>query len=181
MRKTLLMTTAAAALLMLPAAAFAGSSQGQYSPNSQAMSGANDTARHRTDATDTQGDRATAALNLLEEKGYTQFSNFHRAGSDFQATVTRDGHPMVVAIDPDSGSISQQTAAAGNPSTGNGYAGSSTAPATQNGGTSSHGGSWANQPSGSSGKAAQTYHDFYNPEGGSPPTGGVEGSAAKKH
>lgn len=176
MTKTLLMTTAVAALLMLPAAAFADSSQ-QPSRNNQAMSGQamSGGAWHQDNAQDAEGHRATEALNLLEAKGYTQFSNFRRDGKDFEATVNHDGRQMAVMIDPDSNTISQQTASAGNPSMNNGYSGSSTA------GTSGHSGSWSNQPSGSSGNVSQTNRSFNNPEGGAPPVSGVEGQTPRQH
>lgn len=164
MRKSLLMT-AGATLMMLPVAAFAGSSWDHSSSN----------------AMDSAGDRATAALNLLEANGYTQFSNFQRAGSDFEATVNRNGRQMTVVVDPDSGKITPQTATASNSSAINGSAGSSTPSTMQSNGMNGQTGSSMNQSPTSPDKATRVYHDFYNPEGGSPPTGGTEGSAAKKH
>jgi hypothetical protein len=49
--------------------------------------------------------RYTKALNLLESKGYTKFSDFHRTGDTFQAQVTHDGKTMTVTIDPDAGLV----------------------------------------------------------------------------
>lgn len=54
---------------------------------------------------DANGSRYTDALNLLEAKGYVNFSNFHKAGNDFQASVTRNGRQMTVMVDPDNRTI----------------------------------------------------------------------------
>lgn len=48
-----------------------------------------------------QGARATRALNLLEDRGDGQFSNFAASGTDFTADVTKDGKLMRVLIKPD--------------------------------------------------------------------------------
>jgi hypothetical protein len=54
-----------------------------------------------------QAVRATEALNLLEAKGYGQFSDFKAAGHDFTADVTKDGRTMHVLIKPDAHQIEQ--------------------------------------------------------------------------
>lgn len=50
---------------------------------------------------------ATRALNLLEAKGYGDFTNFHRAGSDYAATVSQNGQSFPVTINPESGQITR--------------------------------------------------------------------------
>ncbi len=57
---------------------------------------------------DVQGDRMTHALNLLEAKGYGDFSNFRSSGKDFTATVKRNGHPIGVIVNPDTNQITRQ-------------------------------------------------------------------------
>jgi hypothetical protein len=54
------------------------------------------------------GDRMTAALNLLEAKGYGDFSNFKADGNNFAATVKQNGKSFGVVIEPDSGQITRQ-------------------------------------------------------------------------
>ncbi len=54
------------------------------------------------------GDRMTAALNLLEAKGYGGFSDFKRNGKDFTASVSQNGQHFTVTVDPDSGQITRQ-------------------------------------------------------------------------
>jgi len=43
---------------------------------------------------------ATDALNDLEAHGYSTFSNFHKKGNDFEATVSEAGKTYQVLIDP---------------------------------------------------------------------------------
>ena len=47
-----------------------------------------------------QGDRATQALNLLEAKGYGNFTDFKADGNNFEATVQQHGKTMNVVVDP---------------------------------------------------------------------------------
>jgi hypothetical protein len=54
------------------------------------------------------GDRMTAALNLLEAKGYGGFSDFKPSGKDFAATVNENGQHFTVTVDPDSGQVTRQ-------------------------------------------------------------------------
>jgi hypothetical protein len=49
------------------------------------------------------GNRITEALNLLEAKGYPEFTNFHEQGAGFAATVRRKGRSFAVHVNPDTG------------------------------------------------------------------------------
>ncbi|HYL32894.1 MAG TPA: hypothetical protein VEU53_07095 [Stellaceae bacterium] len=55
-----------------------------------------------------EGDRATAALNVLEAQGYASFSDFRPVGTKFTALVSDNGQKFRVLIDPDMGQISRQ-------------------------------------------------------------------------
>lgn len=55
-----------------------------------------------------RGDRMTAALNLLEAKGYPAFVGFKAAGDHFVATVTANGDQFRVDINPDTGEVTRQ-------------------------------------------------------------------------
>lgn len=57
------------------------------------------------DDTSAAATRYTEALNLLEAKGYINFTNFHKAGNDFAATVKQSGRSMTVMIDPDNNTV----------------------------------------------------------------------------
>jgi len=48
---------------------------------------------------------ATDALNLLEARGYANFSNFTGDGNSFHATVVNGGQPAQVSIDPRTGTV----------------------------------------------------------------------------
>jgi hypothetical protein len=52
-----------------------------------------------------QGARATHALNMLEDQGFAQFTNFQADGQDFSADVVKHGHVMQVTINPDTNQI----------------------------------------------------------------------------
>jgi len=66
-------------------------------------------AMHGTDgAHDRTARRETAALNLLEAKGYGDFKDFHADGRNFMATVTQQGRSFTVIINPDLGALTQQ-------------------------------------------------------------------------
>jgi hypothetical protein len=54
---------------------------------------------------DKAGDPGTKALNLLEANGYTDVTQFRQVGGDYQATVTKDGKPVTVTVDPGTGQI----------------------------------------------------------------------------
>ena len=49
--------------------------------------------------------RETKALNWLEATGNRDFSDVHRDGRNYRATVTNDGTQQVVIVDPDNGRI----------------------------------------------------------------------------
>jgi hypothetical protein len=49
--------------------------------------------------------RETKALNWLEAAGDNDFNDLRRDGSNYRATVIRDGTPQMVIVDPDSGAI----------------------------------------------------------------------------
>ena len=72
----------------------------------QAQSQAPRTSKHRTIASRryeprrTERDPATTALNLLEEKGYRDFSSFHRSGRDFEVSANQNGRTVNVVVDP---------------------------------------------------------------------------------
>ncbi len=52
-----------------------------------------------------EGRNATAALNLLEARGYANFSNFTADGINFRATVINGGRASQVLIDPRTGEV----------------------------------------------------------------------------
>lgn len=54
-------------------------------------------------------ERMTDALNLLEAKGYGDFSDFRQDGKNFAATVSQGGRRFTVVIDPDSNRITRQS------------------------------------------------------------------------
>ena len=56
-------------------------------------------ARHVTPRS-SEANRATTALNLLEEKGYRDFSSFHRTGRDYEITTEQNGKSVNVVVDP---------------------------------------------------------------------------------
>jgi hypothetical protein len=72
----------------------------------QAQSQAPRTSKHRTMASRryeprrTERDPATTALNLLEERGYRNFSNFHQTGRDFEVSANQNGRTVNVVVDP---------------------------------------------------------------------------------
>jgi hypothetical protein len=53
--------------------------------------------------------RVTKALNVLEAKGYGSFTNFRADGTKYAATVTQNGQPLTVVINPDNGQVTQQS------------------------------------------------------------------------
>jgi len=80
----------------------------------QAQSQAPNTSKHRVMASRryerraTEPDRATTALNLLEQKGYRDFSSFHRAGRDYEINASRNGKSVTVLVNPDTKSVRTQ-------------------------------------------------------------------------
>jgi len=71
-----------------------------------AQSQAPRTSKHRTMAARryeprrTERDPATTALNVLEDKGYRDFSSFHRTGRDFEVSANQNGRSVNVVVDP---------------------------------------------------------------------------------
>jgi hypothetical protein len=59
-------------------------------------------------AADSEAQRMTHALNLLEAQGYGSFSNFAQDGKNFSATVNKNGQRFGVVVDPDSDQITRQ-------------------------------------------------------------------------
>jgi hypothetical protein len=80
----------------------------------QAQSQAPNTGKHRAMASRryehraTEPDRATTALNLLEQKGYRDFSSFHRAGRDYEISANQNGKSVTVLVNPDTKSVKTQ-------------------------------------------------------------------------
>jgi hypothetical protein len=52
---------------------------------------------------------ATDALNELENHGYSTFSNFHKKGNAFEATVTEQGRTIQVLVDPATKTVTQES------------------------------------------------------------------------
>ncbi len=52
-------------------------------------------------------DRATRALNLLADRGYVPVNALRPVGTNFTATVTQDGRPVDVTVDPDRGQVTR--------------------------------------------------------------------------
>lgn len=86
MRKSALLAAAAAACLAFAAGAASAATVRNYGK-------------------DVNGSRYTDALNLLEAKGYVTFTDFHKVGDQFQASVTQKGKQMTVMIDPDNQTV----------------------------------------------------------------------------
>lgn len=102
MRKNIVF--ALAALLLGPSVAFAASpamstSTSAHHAKSMAM---------KTKSSPPSPQRMTKALNLLEAKGYGGFTNFKADGSDFTASVMRNGRDETVRVDPDTGKVMTQ-------------------------------------------------------------------------
>jgi len=51
---------------------------------------------------DTEGDRETRALNILEANGYVDITSFRPEAKDYVATVKQHGKEIQVRVDPDS-------------------------------------------------------------------------------
>lgn len=80
----------------------------------QAQSQTPRTSKHRVMASRryqeraTERDPATTALNLLEEKGYRDFSSFHRSGRDYEITANRNGKSVNVMVNPETRTVRTQ-------------------------------------------------------------------------
>jgi hypothetical protein len=57
---------------------------------------------------DSVANRMTAALNILEAKGYGDFRAFQPDGKDYSAAVAQDGQHFTVLVDPDNGQVTRQ-------------------------------------------------------------------------
>ena len=57
----------------------------------------------------TPGDREVRALNLLEAKGYRDFSIVHRNGQNFDVNAMLDGKKVMLTVDPATGQIVTRT------------------------------------------------------------------------
>lgn len=77
----------------------------------QAQSQTPKTSKHRVMASRryqeraTERDPATTALNLLEEKGYRDFSSFHRSGRDYEITANQNGKSVNVVVNPETRTV----------------------------------------------------------------------------
>jgi hypothetical protein len=65
------------------------------------------TAHARSDNTPTAR-RETKALNLIEAKGYGDYTDFHAVGKNFAAQVMAHGRTLTVIANPDTGQVTQQ-------------------------------------------------------------------------
>ncbi|HKX08668.1 MAG TPA: hypothetical protein VJN67_10765 [Stellaceae bacterium] len=50
-------------------------------------------------------DRATTALNVLEDKGYRDFSSLRPDGRDYEITAQKSGKSVTVVVNPDTKSV----------------------------------------------------------------------------
>jgi len=83
-----------------------GTSSATNAPSQAALPAAN--APAVPDLDNPEGDRATAALNILEAQGYASFRDFEPSGNAYTALVTDNGEQFRVVINPDTGQISRQ-------------------------------------------------------------------------
>jgi len=103
MNGRIMASLSALALAASATAALAAGSPAPGMPSSQDAAVRSD---HRENA---QAARMTHALNLLEAKGYGDFTNFRADGKNFEATVTQNGKAISVVVDPDANQITQQS------------------------------------------------------------------------
>ncbi|HUK58317.1 MAG TPA: hypothetical protein VLV50_03730 [Stellaceae bacterium] len=94
------------ALAAVPFAALAGVAFVQAGPALAALPSA--TASHISSDETPQARRETTALNLIEAKGYGDYTNFHAVGKNFAAQVDRHGRRITVIANPDTGQVTQQ-------------------------------------------------------------------------
>jgi hypothetical protein len=87
---------------------------GSTGTKQQAQSQPPRTSKHRTLASKrlepsaVEGDRATTALNLLEEHGYRDFSTFQRAGKDYEIKTQKNGNTVTVLVNPATKTVQTQ-------------------------------------------------------------------------
>jgi hypothetical protein len=94
------------ALAVIPLSVLASAAFAATAPDAGAAMQHRVAAHHEARSPNTpEARRITRALNLIEAKGYGDFENFHAAGRDYDATVTRDGKPVTLTVDPDSGRV----------------------------------------------------------------------------
>lgn len=80
----------------------------------QAQSQAPNTSKHRAMASRryepraTGRDRATTALNLLEEKGYRDFSSLRPVGRNYEINANQNGKSVTVVVNPDTRTVRTQ-------------------------------------------------------------------------
>jgi opacity protein-like surface antigen len=110
--KTLLLTAVCATILIGAGNIAAASQSVDPAPQSQNKPMMRHTGGHGAWPNSwVKGDEraATDALNDLEAHGYATFSNFHKKGSDFEATVMQDGKALQVLVDPAKGTVTQES------------------------------------------------------------------------
>jgi hypothetical protein len=66
-------------------------------------------AMHRASPASPEARRETHALNLIEAKGYGEFTNFHADGKNFTASVMSAGKRYTVTVNPDTGQVARQS------------------------------------------------------------------------
>jgi hypothetical protein len=93
------------ALAVVPFCALAGAAFAATPPMAPAAAPTHH--RHWSDNT-ALARRETRALNLLEAKGYGDFTDFHAQGKDFSAQVDKNGRRVTVITNPDSGQVTQR-------------------------------------------------------------------------
>ena len=99
------------ALAALPFFALAGISLAQAAPAMSAAAHAaphTAVAAHRYSDNTREGRRETRALNLIEAKGYGDYTDFHAAGKNFTAQVDSHGKRFTVVANPDTGRVTAQ-------------------------------------------------------------------------
>ena len=101
------------ALAAVPFFALAGISLAQAAPATPAAPAARHTAAahkaaDRYSVNTPEARRETRALNLIEAKGYGDFTDFHAAGKNFTAQVDSHGKRVTVLADPDTGRVTRQ-------------------------------------------------------------------------
>jgi hypothetical protein len=103
-----------AAKAMAPNAAQSSAAQPTSTDKKQAQTQSPRTSKRRAMAArhvtprSSERDRATTALNLLEEKGYRDFSTFRPAGRDYEITTKQSGKSVTVLVNPDTKSVQTQ-------------------------------------------------------------------------
>lgn len=63
---------------------------------------------HRYERPTTGRDRATTALNLLEERGYRDFSTLRPMGRNYEISANQNGRRVTVVVNPDAKTVRTQ-------------------------------------------------------------------------